>query len=50
MVKPNLKTKNLKNKFLKVAKDYTKEISKHKGVIGITLGGGTSRGHPDKSN
>jgi predicted nucleotidyltransferase len=45
--KPNLKTKNINKEYLKIAKEYVKEISSHQGVIGVAVGGGIGRGHSD---
>lgn len=45
---PNLKTKNKIGELMKLAKKYAKEISFHKGIIGITIGGGLARGYVDE--
>lgn len=47
-IKPNLRTKDLSEKHLKVAMQYLKEISSRKEVIGVAVGGGLGRGHADK--
>lgn len=47
-MKPNLKTTNKTKELLKLAKEYAKEISVYKGIIGITIGGGATRGHADE--
>jgi predicted nucleotidyltransferase len=46
-MKPNLKTKNINEEYKKIAKEYSKEISSNKGVIGVAVGGGIGRGHSD---
>ena len=39
----NFKTKDKTEEYSKIAKDYAKEIAKHKGVIGITIGRGITQ-------
>ncbi len=48
MVKPKLKTKNRSKELLKLSKQYAKELSVHKEIIGIAIGGGPTRGYADK--
>ncbi len=38
----------MNGKYFRVAKEYAKEISSKKGVMGITVGGGIGRGHSDE--
>lgn len=47
-MKPQLKTQDKCDEYLKIAKEYVKKISSNKGVIGVAVGGGLGRGHSDE--